>query len=122
MYRNRKYHIVNHPICVKMSELDNDIKNHLVKTFLDIIVLTMLSQNSSHGYALIADIHKKFDVLLSPGTLYPLLYSLEKKDMVSIKKDGRRKNYFLTSKGKIQSQKVIQLYKQQISQLLHFLD
>lgn len=105
-----------------MSELDHDVKKHLVKTFLDIIVLTMLSNSSSHGYALIADIHKKFDVLLSPGTLYPLLYSLENKGMIGIKKDGRRKNYFLTSKGKIQSQKVIQSYKQRISQFIHFLN
>jgi len=105
-----------------MSELEIDVKDHLVKTFLDIIVLSMLKKNSSHGYAIIADIHKQFDVLLSPGTLYPLLYSLEKKAFISIKKEGRRKNYFLTEKGLIQSEKVIQLYRNNIGHLLRFMD
>jgi DNA-binding PadR family transcriptional regulator len=81
----------------------------------------MLRQNSSHGYALIADIHKQFDVLLSPGTLYPLLYSLEKKGMISIEQDGRRKNYILTEKGLVQSDKVISIFSSQINQLLRFI-
>lgn len=105
-----------------MSSLEADVKDHLVKTFLDIIVLSMLKKNSSHGYALIADIHKRFDVLLSPGTLYPLLYSLEKKELIGINKVGRRKNYFLTEKGEIQSKIVNQLYKKNIAELLRYID
>ena len=105
-----------------MSSVESDVRDHLVKTFLDIIVLSMLKKNSSHGYGLIADIHKKFDILLSPGTLYPLLYSLEKKRLVGIQKDGRRKNYFLTEQGEIQSETVIKMYKKQIVQLLKFID
>lgn len=102
--------------------MEVDVNSHLVKTFLDIIVLTMLQKEPSHGYALIADIHKKFDVLLSPGTLYPLLYSLEKKKFIGIMKEGRRKNYFLTEKGKIQAEKVINSYKDNIKQFIRFLD
>lgn len=102
--------------------MDADVNTHLVKTFLDIIVLKMLETNPTHGYALIAEIHKRFDVLLSPGTLYPLLYSLEKKDYINIQKDGRRKNYYLTTQGEIQTQKVINLYKDNIRQLMRFLD
>lgn len=98
------------------------MNSHLVKTFLDIIVLTLLKKAPSHGYALIAEIHKRFDVLLSPGTLYPLLYSLEKKEFIDIKKDGRRKNYFLTKKGQIQADKVINMYKDNIRQFIRFLD
>lgn len=105
-----------------MGSLETDVKDHLVKTFLDIIVLSMLKKNSSHGYAIIADIHRQFDVLLSPGTLYPLLYSLENKELISIKKEGRRKNYFLTEKGLLQSEKVMQLYRNNIAQLLRFMD
>ena len=102
--------------------MDTDVNTHLVKTFLDIIVLTMLKANPTHGYALIADIHKRFDVLLSPGTLYPLLYSLEKKEFIGIQKEGRRKNYFLTEKGMVQADKVINLYKDNIKQIVRFID
>lgn len=97
------------------------MNTHLVKTFLDIIVLTMLKEKSNHGYALIAEIHKRFDVLLSPGTLYPLLYSLEQNEFIDIKKEGRRKNYFLTEKGLVQAEKVIDLYKVNIKQFVRFL-
>ncbi len=102
--------------------MEDDVNSHLVKTFLDIIVLTMLKNAPSHGYALIADIHKRFDVLLSPGTLYPLLYSLEKREFIDIKKEGRRKNYFLTKKGQIQAEKVISMYRDKIRQLMRFLN
>ncbi len=70
--------------------MEIDVNSHLVKTFLNIIVLTMLQKEPSHGYTLITDIHKKFDVLLSLGTLYPLLYSLEKKKLIGILKEGER--------------------------------
>lgn len=102
--------------------MDTDVNSHLVKTFLDIIVLKMLGANPTHGYGLIADIHKRFDVLLSPGTLYPLLYSLEKKKFIGIQKEGRRKNYFLTETGEKQADSVINSYKDNIRQLIRFLD
>jgi DNA-binding PadR family transcriptional regulator len=105
-----------------LSDIQSDIQEHLVKSFLDIIVLSMLRQNSSHGYALIADIHKKFDVLLSPGTLYPLLYSMEKKGLISIEQEGRRKNYLLTEKGALQADRVINMYHKQIKLMLQFID
>ncbi|MCW4011828.1 MAG: PadR family transcriptional regulator [Candidatus Bathyarchaeota archaeon] len=105
-----------------MSDIQSDIKDHLVKSFLDIIVLSMLKDNPIHGYAIIADIHKRFDVLLSPGTLYPLLYSLEKKGMISIEQDGRRKNYIITEKGLIQSDRVINAYSAQMKDLIKFIE
>lgn len=105
-----------------MSDFQSDIRDHLVKSFLDIIVLSMLKQNASHGYALIADIHKRFDVLLSPGTLYPLLYSLEKQGLISIEQEGRRKNYLLTERGLIQADRVISTYSNQIRDLLKFIE
>ena len=104
-----------------LSDLQADIQDHLVKSFLDIIVLSMLKQSPSHGYAIIADIHKQFDVLLSPGTLYPLLYSLEKKELITIEQDGRRKNYILTEKGSAQADRVINIYGSQINHLLRFI-
>ena len=52
----------------------------------------------------------------------PKKFYLEKKEFISIKKEGRRKNYFLTEKGLLQSEKVIQLYRSNIAQLLRFMD
>jgi DNA-binding PadR family transcriptional regulator len=82
----------------------------------------MLKETPSHGYGIIADIHKRFDVLLSPGTLYPLLYSLEKQGLISIKQDGRRKNYLLTEKGTLQADRVITTYSAQMKDLIKFIE
>ncbi len=82
----------------------------------------MLKESPSHGYGIIADIHKRFDVLLSPGTLYPLLYSLEKQGLISIEQDGRRKNYLLTEKGMIQADRVISTYSTNMRDILKYIE
>ena len=72
----------------------------MVKSLLDIIVLAKMNGTPIHGYQIIADIHRTFGVLLSPGTLYPLLYHLEDKKLVSSIVSGRKKLYTLTSLGR----------------------
>jgi hypothetical protein len=58
-----------------------DVRKKVLKNFLDVIILRELEGNDSlSGYDVIAIIHKKFDLLMSPGTTYALLYSLERKD------------------------------------------
>jgi DNA-binding PadR family transcriptional regulator len=52
-----------------------------------------------YGYKTIAEIHKQFGVLLSPETLYPLLYGLEKEGWVEATDIDRKKVYSLTPKG-----------------------
>jgi len=69
--------------------------DEVVKSLLDLIVLTMLYRDSEHGYRLIKKIHRNFGVLLSPGALYPILYSLEEEDMVKVH-DVKRKMDLLT--------------------------
>ena len=68
--------------------------------FLDLIVLSLLRQGSTHGYALIAEIHDRFRVLVSPGTLYPLLARLEEEGLVRSSVDERRRRtYKLLERG-----------------------
>jgi len=82
-----------------MSAAENELVEHLVKSFLDVIILNLLKNESSHGYKMIADIHSEYKILLSPGTLYPLLYSLRKENLVSVETDKRKKMYTLTERG-----------------------
>jgi len=97
---------------------DKEIKDHIVKSFLDLIVLSMLKNNPTHGYGIMEYIYKKYDVLLSPGTLYPLLYSLEREGMITIEKEGRKKNYHLTIFGESQTEKILKLYSTNLTVLL----
>lgn len=70
-----------------------------VKAFLDLLVLALLEDKPRCGYDILAIIHRKFNVLLSPGTLYPLLYALEKRGFIEGQVQNRRRNYAISKKG-----------------------
>jgi hypothetical protein len=58
-----------------LGKLDESI----VKSFMDIIVLKRLEhEHPMSGYDAINYFHKKFQMLLSPGIVYSVLYSLER--------------------------------------------
>ena len=76
-----------------------------VKNFLDILILALLKDTHLCGYDIMATIHNQFHILLSPGTLYPLLYKLEEQGIISGQSNNRKKNYFISEKG-------LRLYKQ----------
>ncbi|MGB9914944.1 MAG: PadR family transcriptional regulator [Candidatus Bathyarchaeales archaeon] len=54
------------------------------------------------GYDVIAYIHNKFNLLVSSGTVYSLLYSLERNGLVEGVWDERKRVYKLTEKGEKQ--------------------
>ncbi|MCP8315240.1 MAG: PadR family transcriptional regulator [archaeon] len=70
-----------------------------VRGFLEVLILTTLREKEMSGYDLIGFIYKTFEVLLSPGTLYPNLNSLEQLGLIEARNCGRKKVYKLTSKG-----------------------
>jgi DNA-binding PadR family transcriptional regulator len=81
---------------VKLEE----IQKSMIKNFLDIIILAELRNSSPlSGYDVIDFIHKKFDVLISSGTIYSLLYSMERKGLIEGELTGGKRVYVLTDKG-----------------------
>ena len=59
-------------------------------------------EKASWGYEIIANIHEKLHILLSPGPVYQVLYSMERQGLIQSVKDegnGRRRFYSLTDKG-----------------------
>jgi len=73
----------------------------MVKSFLDNIVLAKLREQDSpmSGYDVIALIHKKFHILASSGTVYALLYSMERDGLIRGVWSQRKRVYTLTEKG-----------------------
>jgi len=51
------------------------------------------------GYDVISFIHNKFNLLVSSGTVYSLLYSLERNGLIEGSWDERKRVYRLTEKG-----------------------
>lgn len=76
------------------------LKERLVKSFLDELILTRLRKHPKSGYDFIALIHKKFDILMSSGTIYSALYALERDGLIQGNWASRKRVYTLTEKGK----------------------
>jgi DNA-binding PadR family transcriptional regulator len=71
----------------------------IIKNFMDIIIMTELRNGSLSGYDVISYIHNKFNLLVSSGTVYSLLYSLERNGLVERVWEERKRVYKLTQKG-----------------------
>ena len=71
----------------------------IIKSFMDIIILAELRNGSMSGYDVISFIHNKFNLLVSSGTVYSMLYSLERNGLIEGKWDERKRVYKLTDKG-----------------------
>ena len=79
-----------------------ELHKRIVKSFLDIIILTNLHNQSSQmgGYDVMSFIREEFNTLLSAGTIYAFLYSLERDGLIKGENIRKTKMYMLTEKGK----------------------
>jgi DNA-binding PadR family transcriptional regulator len=71
----------------------------VIKTFLDTIIMNELQNGPLSGYDVISYIHTKYGYLVSSGTVYSLLYSLERNSLVEGIWIDRKRTYKLTPKG-----------------------
>lgn len=78
------------------------ITENIVKSNIEIVVLSMLSERPMSGYDIIKEVFSKYNVFLSQGTVYPLLYSLKEDGILQAefrKGDMRTKIYHPTVEG-----------------------
>lgn len=67
-----------------------------------LFILISLAEKSRHGYAIMDDVEKSYDIKLGPGTLYGAISRLEKEGYISVlKSEDRKKPYKLTEEGQI---------------------
>lgn len=99
----------------------NQIKN-------EFFILAALSKGPKHGYAINQWVIKKSNQAfsVSPGVLYPLLYHLEKEEIIQAEWEAsstgpERKIYALTPKGKKYFSRMIRDWRQFIQTINHFI-
>jgi len=73
------------------QQIVENLRGRVIKSFLDILILSQLKKTPMSGYDLIAFIHKKFDLLVSSGTVYSTLYSMERAELIKGVFDERRR-------------------------------
>ena len=76
------------------------LHERIIKSFMDIIVMAELVRGPLSGYDVISCIHNKFNLLVSSGIVYSLMYSLERNNLVEGEWNERKRTYRLTDKGK----------------------
>jgi len=81
------------------SKILKRMHERIIKNFMDSIIMTELRNGSLSGYDVISYIHNKFNLLVSSGTVYSLLYSLERNGLVEGVWEERKRVYKLTQKG-----------------------
>jgi len=82
------------------NEILRKLHERVLKSFLDLIILAELRDgNPRSGYDVIMLIHRKFHLLMSSGTVYSVLYSLERNGLVRGMWSQGKRVYLLTDKG-----------------------
>jgi len=99
------------------SKLVEKLRKRVIQNFMDILVLTEMKKGSLSGYDVIALLHRRFGILLSSGTIYSLLYSLERDGLIKGIWNQRKRVYALTEQGE-QNIKVITKANEEIQNFL----
>jgi len=87
----------------KIHALPNEILEKLVKDNLELVTLLLLQNGDKSGYQILKDIASHFHCILSQGTLYPLLYQLEK-DNELVKKNGKGREVIYSLSGETRNE------------------
>ena len=83
------------------QKISMEMRERIVKSFLDMAIMAKLMDGDpTSGYDFITFFHRKFGVLLSPGTVYSVIYSMERHGLVNGVPNDRKRVYQLTEKGK----------------------
>ena len=88
-----------------------EIKKRYVKSFIDVIIATILAEKTSWGYGIIAEIYEKLNILLSPGNIYPILYEMEQTGLIRGYEKCRKRFYEITEEGVRWLNEVLDVYR-----------
>jgi DNA-binding PadR family transcriptional regulator len=104
------------------SRLSGESIEKMVKDNLESIILAIIFQNNTMcGTDIIGTIHLKFNVLLSPGTIYPLLHLLKQKGLLTVQKLGKEIVYAPIEDAKPKIKSIVNEHIQAGKLLNHYL-
>jgi DNA-binding PadR family transcriptional regulator len=106
---------------LEQAKLSDDALKKMVKDNLETILLALLHRKTMCGTEIIGTIHLKFHVLLSPGTIYPLLHSLDERGLITAKTFGKEKAYAPVDSAKTKIERLVNEQIQVRKLLTHYL-
>ncbi|MDD3051596.1 MAG: PadR family transcriptional regulator [Candidatus Cloacimonetes bacterium] len=117
MYHDDEKYIVQ----TRELPIHNDDVEEMVKKHLNIVVISMIRNNSMSGQDIAKEIFYKYHVYMSPSAIYSILYSLKNQGMLEIdtvKGDLRTKYYVPTEKGRQVIDKRLNEFKETLEYLV----
>lgn len=72
-----------------------------MRGLLSFTILWLLTKRDMYGQELAHELEKRRGFRPNPGTLYPALADLDKNELVETRKEGRKKVYSLTERGRV---------------------
>ena len=81
------------------SAVIRNLLRRILREFMDIVILAEMQKRELSGYDVILFFHGKFQMLISSGSIYSLLYHLEREGLIEGISDNRKRKYRLTDKG-----------------------
>ena len=83
-----------------------------MRGMLSFFVLWLLSKEPMHGQKIAQEIAKRRGTKPTPGTIYPALKDLSRRELIIGEKQGKRITYSLTSKGRQGIEEACQYFHQ----------
>ena len=77
------------------------VRKQVLKALLHTAILVKLRNEPSSGYDLLLSFNEEFGIILSPGTVYATLISMDRDGLITSELDHRKRVYELTDEGKI---------------------
>ena len=93
-----------------------EIQTNIIKNHLNVIILLkMKSKKNLCGYDFVKDIHAKYNIRLSSSTVYGLLYTLERKELINGEMGSSGKRVYNLSQKGTEFVKIVQAKKVEIT-------
>ena len=73
----------------------------LLKAFLETVIMVCLKDELLSGYDFLLHFNEKFNIVLSPGTVYSTMNNMERDGLIKSEIFLRKRIYQLTDEGKI---------------------
>jgi len=85
----------------RQEKVLEEIYFRTIRNFLDVFLLSEVElEGTLSGFDAIAKIREKYCTVVSPGTIYSVLYSMERTGLIEGNFDDRKRIYKLSKKGK----------------------
>jgi len=85
---------------LETRDFSKRLRRRIVRNFLDVLILAEMRKGPLSGYDVMTFVHDRFRFLLSSGTIYSILYSLERNGLISGALVQRKRVYRLTDTGR----------------------